>query len=120
MTPREKYEIIAYLLPLIVAILFSCNTAQPTQSDPYIKEVLSIEKDEEGLLYIRYVKATGDTAALDAITVQGLNELMKGNIQSVYRDEPAHVCYDAAHYECDGLCVCDGMECTTAINQVKQ
>lgn len=24
---------------------------------------------------------------------------------------PAHVCIDSTHRDCDGMCICDGMEC---------
>jgi len=29
----------------------------------------------------------------------------------------SHVCADSTHFECDGLCECDGMECSDFLNK---
>jgi hypothetical protein len=123
MRKRTDYTILALAIPLLIAVgcnLPGCYTQNKPITDGqepqgYIREFIGIDRDEQGLFYVRYVTNTGERKALDAITVKGFNELLKGNIQDVYNDTQ-HTCVDNSHHDCDGMCECDGLGCSTATN----
>jgi hypothetical protein len=119
MTKRTDFTILVLAIPMLIAL--GCYTqnkpiADSQEPQGYIRQFISIDKDEQGLIYVSYVTNTGERKALDAITTQGFNELLKGNVLHVYDDSPPHTCIDNTHHDCVGVCTCDGLGCTTATN----
>jgi hypothetical protein len=101
---RTDYTIPALAIPLLIAIaanLPACySTDKPQHQEPpqqatetgYVREFIDIVQDERGLISCSYVTNSGDTAALDYLTVKGFNNLLAGDIENVYNDP--HTCTD--------------------------
>lgn len=67
----------AFILPLIVVILFSCNTKETTR-----KEVIKKTTDERGLISVVYIDGP-DTLAYDYLTQREYNDIFHPTLNPV-------------------------------------
>lgn len=95
--PRD-YTLLAISIPFAIALAFNVQcgnvkqgniieghaTVVKTKPDYRPLKLLKIIT-ERGLISIQYIDLSGDTVGLDYISVYGFNQLLKGNIDSVYQ-----------------------------------